>query len=65
MISAEDAYRTLQFEDHYVVQPVISEWGGEPIEEGKPVAEGFVYRSDLNDRWLSPDELRDMIAHPN
>jgi UDP-N-acetylglucosamine 4,6-dehydratase len=62
MISAEDAYRTLQFEDHYVVQPVISEWGGKPLEGGKPVADGFVYRSDLNDQWLAADELREMIA---
>ena len=62
MISAEDAYRTLQFDDHYVVQPVISEWGGEPLEGGKPVADGFVYRSDLNDQWLDGEALRDMIA---
>jgi UDP-N-acetylglucosamine 4,6-dehydratase len=62
MISAEDAYRTLQFDDHYVVQPVISEWGGEPLEGGKPVADGFVYRSDLNDQWLDGEALSDMIA---
>jgi UDP-N-acetylglucosamine 4,6-dehydratase len=62
MISAEDAYRTLQFEDHYVVQPVISEWGGKPLEGGRQVADGFVYRSDLNDQWLTPAQLRDMIA---
>lgn len=61
MISAEDAYRTLQFDDHYVVRPVISEWGDKPIEGGKAVADGFVYRSDLNDQWLEADELRDMI----
>lgn len=62
MISAEDAYRTLQFEDHYVVQPVISEWGDKPLEGGKPVKDGFVYRSDLNDQWLTSEELREMIA---
>jgi UDP-N-acetylglucosamine 4,6-dehydratase len=62
MISAEDAHRTLRFPDHYVVQPVIAEWGGTPLTGGDAVPDGFVYRSDLNDMWLAPDELRAMIA---
>jgi UDP-N-acetylglucosamine 4,6-dehydratase len=63
MISAEDAYRTRRFDDHYVVQPVIAEWGGKPLEGGEPVDDGFVYRSDLNDQWLTGDALREMIDH--
>ena len=62
MISAEDAHRTVRFDDFYVVQPVLSEWGGRHIEGGKPVDEGFTYRSDLNDLWLSPEDLTAMVA---
>ena len=40
---------------------MISEWGSVPLEGGKPVGDGFVYRSDLNDQWLDGPELRDMI----
>ncbi|MCW2503133.1 MAG: UDP-4-dehydro-6-deoxy-2-acetamido-D-glucose 4-reductase [Actinomycetia bacterium] len=61
MISAEDAYRTLRFSDHYVVQPVISEWGDKPIEGGEPVPGDFVYRSDVNDQWLDGPALQTMI----
>jgi UDP-N-acetylglucosamine 4,6-dehydratase/5-epimerase len=63
MISAEDAHRTLRFADHYLVQPVIADWGTKPLEGGEPVPGDFVYRSDLNDQWLTSDQLREMIAH--
>ncbi|NNF64204.1 MAG: UDP-N-acetylglucosamine 4,6-dehydratase (inverting) [Acidimicrobiia bacterium] len=60
MISADDARRTLEFDDHYVVLPVIAEWGSD-LPQGKGVPEGFVYRSDSNDQWLEGDELIEMI----
>jgi UDP-N-acetylglucosamine 4,6-dehydratase len=62
MISVEDAHRTLRFPDHYLVTPVVAEWGAEPAKGGEPVSEGFMYRSDLNDQWLSEQELTDMAA---
>lgn len=62
MISLEDAHRTLGFDDHYVVQPVMAEWGGAHVTGGDPVASDFVYRSDLNDQWLTHDQLADMVA---
>ena len=62
MISLEDAQRTLRFPDHYLVQPVLADWGAKPIEGGQPVEDGFIYRSDRNDHWLSIDEMRDMLA---
>ena len=62
MISVEDAHRTLRFDDHYVVKPVISYWGGEHVHGGEAVAEDFMYRSDRNDLWLTHDELAEMVA---
>lgn len=61
MISVEDAHRTLRFGDHYVVQPLISEWGGEHVHGGQPVESEFQYRSDLNDQWLTHDQLAEMV----
>jgi len=60
MISADDARRTLEFEDHYVVLPVLADWGGE-LPDGKPVDEGFVYRSNTNDQWLSAEDLMTLV----
>jgi len=61
MVSADDSYRTVKQDDRYVVMPTIAEWGFVPIQ-GDPVALGFSYRSDTNDQWLSPAELRTILS---
>lgn len=60
MISIDDARRTLAYDDHFVVQPVLAGWGYESPTGGKPLPEGFSYSSDINDQWLTLDELRVM-----
>jgi UDP-N-acetylglucosamine 4,6-dehydratase/5-epimerase len=60
MIAVEDARRTLRFKDHYVVRPVIENWTTDRIHGGESVPDGFSYRSDKNDQWLTPEQLRTM-----
>lgn len=62
MISESDSPRTLAFDDHYVILPVLAEWGERLPEGGTPMEPGTAYRSDTNDRWLSVEELRELIA---
>jgi UDP-N-acetylglucosamine 4,6-dehydratase len=62
MIGADDGRRALLLADRYVVQPTIATWGYVPPTGGEPLPEGFSYRSDTNDRWLSVDDLRAMVA---
>ena len=57
MVSADDSYRTVKQDDRYVVMPTIGEWGFVRTK-GDPVSPGFSYRSDTNEQWLSPAELR-------
>jgi UDP-N-acetylglucosamine 4,6-dehydratase len=63
LITAEDARKAIEFDDHYVIQPAFPWWSDEVATEGggRPVREGFVYASDSNERWLAPAELRGMI----
>ena len=62
MIAADDSRRTLRFKDRYVVQPVAASWGYETPEGGELVTDGFNYRSDNNDLWLSVDDMRTLLA---
>lgn len=62
MISAEDARRTFRRPDRYVVAPTLAVWGGHSEPVGDLVPEGFAYRSDTNDEWLSVDQLRSMLT---
>jgi UDP-N-acetylglucosamine 4,6-dehydratase len=63
LISVDEARMTLDLGDHFVIQPSFSWWNrgnyGEP--DARPVADGFVYSSETNDRWLGAEEMRAMI----
>lgn len=61
MISLDDARRTFLLGDRYIVAPVAAEWGFKVPDGAKPVPEGFWYRSDNNDLWLSTEEISAMI----
>jgi len=63
LISKSDARTTFEFDDFYVILPAIvfdkesSSWH----TEGKPCSDGFGFASDTNLRWLTSDQLKDMI----
>ena len=63
MISAEDAYYTFEYPEHFKILPTINEWSTSPerIKDGKKVSEGFVYTSDNNPDWMTDAQLRDWI----
>ncbi|HHK4154444.1 TPA: UDP-N-acetylglucosamine 4,6-dehydratase (inverting) [Pseudomonas aeruginosa] len=64
MISAEDAYYTYEYPEHFKILPVINDWANctNRIKDGKRVAEGFVYSSDNNTEWMSDEALQSWIA---
>jgi UDP-N-acetylglucosamine 4,6-dehydratase/5-epimerase len=61
MISPDDSRRTIQLEGRFVVSPIYAEWGYiQP--HGQSVPDGFTYRSDTNDLWLSAEQIRRLIT---
>ncbi len=62
MISEHDARHTFAYDRFYVIAPTLSGWSGaSDFSDGKPVDDGFAYRSDTNEWWLDVDSLRDLI----
>ena len=63
MISAEDAYYTYEYPEHFKILPVINDWGNSPerIKDGTKVPEGFVYSSDNNSEWMTTEQLQSWI----
>lgn len=62
MIPKDDARRTLEFENYYMIQPDFRFFKQRfKNDDGKPVAEDFEYNSATNTEWLSIKELREMI----
>ena len=62
MISPDDSRRTVELPNRYVVSPIFAEWGFTP-PKGKAVKDGFNYRSDTNDLWLTIEELQKLISN--
>jgi UDP-N-acetylglucosamine 4,6-dehydratase len=60
MIASDDSRRTISLSDRYVILPTVADWGYKPLS-GEPVRDGFAYRSDSNDIWLTVDEIRTLL----
>lgn len=63
MISPEEGRRaiTVQDQKYFVIQPDLATWGYQPPVDGKPVDDGFAYRSDTNHEWYSQEEIRAIL----
>jgi UDP-N-acetylglucosamine 4,6-dehydratase/5-epimerase len=61
MISPEEGRRALALGNRYVVQPDVASWGYQPPEAAKPVPDGFAYRSDSNDEWLTREDVVQLL----
>ncbi len=57
MIMEDDARHTVEFDDHYVIQPEFPWWSKNFAEGGKSLPEGFAYTSDNNTEWLTIEQL--------
>ena len=64
MISVEDAKNTLEYYDHYIIQPSFKWWDSEEYinkSKGSRVHSDFSYTSDNNERFLSVKELKNIL----
>lgn len=64
MITETDALNSVELENYYVILPAMRSLTIESYIEkfgGNPCPLGFSYNSGKNDKWLSVDEIRDLI----
>ena len=62
MVPEDDARSTIELQDRYVIlSPLVKGAENRWIHEGKKCPDGFRYSSDINDKWLSINELREML----
>ncbi|PGP56378.1 UDP-N-acetylglucosamine 4,6-dehydratase (inverting), partial [Bacillus cereus] len=69
MVPLDDARMTLEFADHYTIQPSIRftkvnvDFAVDGLgERGRPVGEQFEYRSDTNPHFLSVGQIAELHA---
>jgi UDP-N-acetylglucosamine 4,6-dehydratase len=65
LVPEDDARLTIEFEDHYVIQPSHSYWNRKDFLDGrpgKPCPDDFRYSSDRNTWWLSKEEIARFVT---
>ena len=68
MCPADGSHLTLEFKDHFVIQPTINfsedlNYAGNRLnEKGAPVESGFEYNSGSNKEWLTHEQFLKMIG---
>ena len=69
MCPKDDCFRTIEFSDHFVIQPTINmadpiDYTNNPLQEsGQLVSDGFEYNSLDNSHYLSVEEIIEMNKH--
>ena len=62
MVPKDDAYRTIEYNDKYIIKPDFAFFGRRfNSDGGKPAPEGFEYNSETNPWKLSIEEAREMV----
>jgi UDP-N-acetylglucosamine 4,6-dehydratase/5-epimerase len=61
MITKDDARRTLEFDDHFVIQPDFPWWEQGKTKGGRKLPDNYEYSSDKNDKWFTQDQIQEMI----
>jgi UDP-N-acetylglucosamine 4,6-dehydratase len=61
LLTEDDARHTLEFDDCFLIEPEFPWWGGSRWMGGKPLPEGFSYRSDNNTQWLTIEALKKLV----
>ncbi len=62
LIPADESRNVLEFDNHYVIQPIQSFWGNKiGILGGVSASEGFVYASNCNCETLSEEQLKVLL----
>jgi len=62
LVSEDEARHTVDLDDMYIIQPVHPWWQAENWAGAKGLADGFRFASDTNTRWLTVEELRELVG---
>lgn len=65
MVPVDDARHTLEYDTYFAILPSFHDWNAQGYIDqngGRPCPSGFSYSSDTNAKWLTTDELGEMIG---
>jgi UDP-N-acetylglucosamine 4,6-dehydratase len=61
LLTDDEARHSVEFDDHFVIEPEFHWWTSKKMKGGKQVKENFRYSSDTNTEWLNAKQLKAMM----
>jgi UDP-N-acetylglucosamine 4,6-dehydratase len=61
LITADESRQAFEFDDYYAIHPAFAFWRPD-YDVGEELPPGFRYSSDINETWLSRDEIRTLAG---
>ncbi len=61
MITEDESRHAKEFDDYFVIEPEFSFWKKETTSSGRNLPDNYRYSSEINDKWLTVDELKQML----
>ena len=61
LIGPDDARYTWENGDHYTIEPTFTYWSRPPRVTGRKMSYGDVFASNVNNRWLTEEEIQKMV----
>ncbi len=63
MITRDDARKTYDYGDHYIIYPQVDWWSKERhfSPGGKPIDTRFEFSSETNEQWLSVERMQELL----
>lgn len=61
LLTQEEARRSREFDDYFVIEPEHFFWGKEDSDNGKFLADGFQYASDNNSELISKEQIEEIL----
>jgi len=61
LVSEDEGRNSLAMDDMFIIQPAHPWWTADKYPGARSVPEGFYYGSNNNTRWLTPEEMSNLI----
>jgi len=63
LLTKEEAKHTKEFDKYFIIEPEYRFWNPDNFKEGKPLPDGFEYTSDKNDKWITKEQIKEILKN--
>ena len=63
LLTEEEAKHAKEVDGYFIIEPEFPFWNEDNFQEGKLLPDGFKYRSDINDKWITKEEMKEILKN--